>query len=445
MKKNINGIVAGLIAAIALAVMIGSSFYIPGGTTANIYYGIDAGALVPLPPDGGYIAANGSVAFTGAQSFGDQNVTNVGTVALDTIYPDGTTLGIGDTDSEVITIKGQPTFGSAGLASNWIATFNGSGATNTLTHNITSGLLTYDGALTVSGAATASSTLAVTGVTSLNGAAALGDAYADAISVKGQATFGVSGLGSNYVATFNGSGATSTLTHAYDTGVLTYSDDFVCVALTTSGATTLGDAYADAISVKGAATFGAAGLGQDYIATFNGSSATDTLTHHFDGAGELQYSGPIIADGLITASGGAHVDGALTADGTFAVTTPLTLDYLLGSSGAFDVGSVAEDIIYTVPAGKTAIITRIVVRSCSASLNQDTDPVWQIGCNAGTHNDVVASATYTQPSGAATYKILSPIATEASTCAAASELSVNVTVAATGSTTCIFDAFGYLF
>ncbi len=129
---------------------------------------------------------------------------------------------------------------------------------------------------------------------------------------------------------------------------------------------------------------------------------------------------------------------------TLVVTTPLKLDYLLASVSV-DVGSATAQTLYTVPTGKSCIITKIVMRSASASLNQAQDPVFSIGWNSTDYNNVVASATYTYPSATSTYKVLSPIANEATFGVAADVLKVNVTTAATASTTVQFDVFGYLF
>ena len=131
-----------------------------------------------------------------------------------------------------------------------------------------------------------------------------------------------------------------------------------------------------------------------------------------------------------------------TVGGTFVVTTPTRMEYRI-SSTSVDVGAVAVTPLYTVPAGKTAVITRVVIRSASASFNQATDPIFNIGWQAVASN-VVASATYTTPASTTSY-IQPAIIADATMGAAAEVLNFNVTGAATASTTATVDVFGYLF
>jgi hypothetical protein len=191
-----------------------------------------------------------------------------------------------------------------------------------------------------------------------------------------------------------------------------------------SGATvTLGDASGDAVvSNSGAWSFP--------------NDVTITVTH-------LGVSGEV--------HGGTLVSTGLTTAATLAVTTPTTVEYLLSSTAAVDVSGVAEHVLYTVPAGKTAIITKQVIRSCSGTLDMATDAVVQFGCNAGVHNDVIAAKTLTAPTASTGYQTLIPTAengtgnVQSTMCVAASEYTASVTTSATTSTTCVFDTWGYLF
>jgi len=132
-----------------------------------------------------------------------------------------------------------------------------------------------------------------------------------------------------------------------------------------------------------------------------------------------------------------------TVGGTFAVTTPTRLEYRL-SSTSVNVGAAATTTLYTVPAAKTAIITRVVIRSASASFDQGTDPIFAIQWT-GAANSVVTSATYTTPTATTTYMLPAIIA--APTMGAANNtLDFVVSVAATTNpTTATVDVFGYLF
>lgn len=158
---------------------------------------------------------------------------------------------------------------------------------------------------------------------------------------------------------------------------------------------------------------------------------------------DLTVTDNLAVGGLCTIAETLGVTGLSTL-ATLAVTTPTTIDYRLASVSV-NVGSATAQTLYTVPAGRSCVITKIVMRSAAASLNQATDPVFSIGWNATDHNDVVASATYTYPAATTTYKVLSPIANEAAIGAAAAVLKANVTTAATASTAVQFDVFGYLF
>ncbi len=135
-------------------------------------------------------------------------------------------------------------------------------------------------------------------------------------------------------------------------------------------------------------------------------------------------------------------DTTVASGKIFTVTTPTTLEYRL-SSTSVNVGAIAVTALYTVPAGKTAIITRVVIRSASGTFDQVADPILNIGWQAVASN-VVASATYTTPANTTSY--IQPAVIAAATIGAAAEvLNFNVTTAATASTTATVDVFGYLF
>ena len=74
-------------------------------TFANFESTIDHGLIAGLTGDDHtqYILVAGTRAFTGNQSFGDFNITNVGSISLDSIISDGTTITIGGTPSIVLT------------------------------------------------------------------------------------------------------------------------------------------------------------------------------------------------------------------------------------------------------------------------------------------------------------------------------------------------------
>jgi len=113
------------------------------------------------------------------------------------------------------------------------------------------------------------------------------------------------------------------------------------------------------------------------------------------------------------------------------------------SSTSVDVGAVAATNLYTVPAGKTCVITQLIVRSASGTFDQATDPVLNIGWGA-TASNVFASATLTTPTATTMAIPLTVLATQ-TVGAAADVLKFNVTTAATASTTAVVDVWGYLY
>lgn len=136
--------------------------------------------------------------------------------------------------------------------------------------------------------------------------------------------------------------------------------------------------------------------------------------------------------------------------GEMTLTVPTKFEYLLQSTPLVDVGAVAGTVIYTVPSGKSAVITEIVFRNASGTFDQGTDPVFSIGWNSTDYNNVVSSATYTNAmASAANYFILTPTgksnATVSTLGTTGQTLKINVTTAATASTTCTVSVFGYLF
>ena len=158
----------------------------------------------------------------------------------------------------------------------------------------------------------------------------------------------------------------------------------------------------------------------------------------------LTTTGDITAGDDLTVTDDAAVGGVLT------VGEPTRFEYRLASVSTIDVGSATAQTLYTVPTGFSCIITRIVFRGASGTFNQAQDPIFSIGWNSTDYNDVVGSATYTNAMAAAlNYFILVPDGKTNSTVAkggaAGDVLKINVTQAATASTTVTVSVFGYLF
>lgn len=101
-----------------------------------------------------------------------------------------------------------------------------------------------------------------------------------------------------------------------------------------------------------------------------------------------------------------------------------------------------ETTLYTVPGGKTCVITKVVVRAASISLDTAS---YSFGFNAGTDADVIANATHTGLDGATKAIILSPIVTGFVLGAAAAVLACKVNTAQGVAATAKVDVFGYLY
>jgi hypothetical protein len=133
---------------------------------------------------------------------------------------------------------------------------------------------------------------------------------------------------------------------------------------------------------------------------------------------------------------------AAEADALGGIAAASRLELCLARKQGVDVGAVAKTALYTVPAGKTVVITKIILWNASGTFNQATDPIFNIGWNS-TASGVVASATYVTPTTADGVLILVPKA-ESVRGIAADVLNFDVTTAATASTTCFVDVFGYI-
>lgn len=68
-----------------------------------------------------------------------------------------------------------------------------------------------------------------------------------------------------------------------------------------------------------------------------------------------------------------------------------------------DLNSATPTVLFTVPAGVSFVLTRVVVRNVSTSL---TLVSFSLGYNAASYNDVVANATHTELTGSTLYTVL---------------------------------------
>lgn len=114
---------------------------------------------------------------------------------------------------------------------------------------------------------------------------------------------------------------------------------------------------------------------------------------------------------------------------------------LLASGVSIDLNvNGGTTLLYTTPAGKTAVIRRFVFRNASTSL---TTVSISIGWNSTSFNDVVTNATHTELTGPTLYTEILP-KTGAAVGAAAGTLKVKVNTPQGAAATMLIDVFGYL-
>jgi hypothetical protein len=97
--------------------------------------------------------------------------------------------------------------------------------------------------------------------------------------------------------------------------------------------------------------------------------------------------------------------------------------------------------LYTVPAGRTCVVTRVVVRAASVSL---TTASYSFGFTGPAYNDVIADAAHTELTGSTLYVILTPKA-GAKVGAAGETFKVLMNTLQGAAATTTMDVFGYLF
>ena len=101
---------------------------------------------------------------------------------------------------------------------------------------------------------------------------------------------------------------------------------------------------------------------------------------------KTNYFDNMYVEGDITLDGG--ITGDVVVTGSLSSTVPASYIALLGSVEV-DVQTTSDTLLYTVPAGYSCVITKIVIRSANKSLDQDTAATSNIGFAAAT--DVQAS------------------------------------------------------
>lgn len=116
---------------------------------------------------------------------------------------------------------------------------------------------------------------------------------------------------------------------------------------------------------------------------------------------------------------------------------------LLSSTSSIDMQTAAAKTdLYTVPTGKVAYITHIVVRDPSDSLTGGTDFDFGTGASADTWVNTVDLSSMTTAN--TDYMVVSGSGTKYTECAAGDVFGIYVNTGSTAAATATIDVFGYL-
>ena len=158
--------------------------------------------------------------------------------------------------------------------------------------------------------------------------------------------------------------------------------------------------------------------------------------------GSFTITGAIVVTGNFEVTGNLTVIGDTDVTGNLSCTAPESYDALL-SSTSVDVEPVATTALYTVPTGKSCVVTKIVIRSANKSLDQGTDAVSNIGFGVAT--DLVTSGDISKVlTGTTTWDNLT-LAVPGVLGTTTQVLNWhNTTGCTTADSTCQVDVFGYV-
>lgn len=174
-----------------------------------------------------------------------------------------------------------------------------------------------------------------------------------------------------------------------------------------------------------------------------GTSPAMTLT---GSTADILMDGVIYSVAEVVASPGEFIAGQKNAvvgfDGSGAFTGNLTPTIRpLSSTTSVDWNTTGKTTLFTVPTGKTAVITSVVIRSPSAAVVGAT---CGLGRNANA-NDYFASTNFTGLSGATVYEVLMPTTAAGGVLGAAADtFGTKCSVAQGTALTVTIDVFGYL-
>ena len=116
----------------------------------------------------------------------------------------------------------------------------------------------------------------------------------------------------------------------------------------------------------------------------------------------------------------------------------------LGTATINTQNSDAKTTVYTVPTGKSAIITHVVIHSPSASLTGGTDFDIGSGANADTWRQTISLTSLTATTDYIVIPNIAATPVKYTLEVAAAAFGIKPITGATGDTTATMDVFGYL-
>lgn len=287
----------------------------------------------------------------------------------------------------------------------------------TFTNGINAGAGTFTGAVGFNnGTITASAPIIDAGQGWNNGAVAF-------TGLRLSITNTASSASSKVIDLRAGSGGTTTMFSLDSAGTIT------AVGLTLSGGATIGAGTALTWSTRSQLR-----SPSDGTISMRNSAGTD-FTFLGWGIGNATNAGIRRVSTTLEARNGDN-----TADATFVSQGAPLYEGKLATVSGVDLNVTTKSTIYTVPSGKSLVVTKVVVRNASTSL---TTASFGFGFNANA-DDVVASALHTELTGSTLYTLIHP-KVGAIRGAAADVFGLKCSIAQGSAATADVDLFGFFY
>lgn len=115
---------------------------------------------------------------------------------------------------------------------------------------------------------------------------------------------------------------------------------------------------------------------------------------------------------------------------------------LLSSTSSVDMQTAAKTTLFTVPTGKSAVITAVIIHTLSATLAGGTDFDFGTDANCTTHKQTVDLSSLTATTDSI---VISFDDSKYPRLAAADAFGIYPSTGSTGAATAVIDVFGYLY